>query len=109
MYRLFAHDLCQRVKVWNEQRAADTPEAMIEVRFLELYQQKVHDLLDEERKECFMREDAEGNVQLRGHTEKEMQTDEPRPLVGAGRWSRGRVVVRDIARKHVPELAEINE
>jgi len=100
MYHLFARDLCQRVKAYNAQRAADAPEAMIEVRFLELYQQRMRDLLSAERTECFLREGSKGDVQLRGQTE----TQSEHKIDG-----RARVVVRDITRAHVSELADIHE
>eukprot|EP00483_Globobulimina_turgida_P005043 UN05053 len=49
MYRLFATELCQRVEALNN-------DTFIEIRFTELYQGIVRDLLSTEKRECFLRE-----------------------------------------------------
>jgi len=93
MYRLFARDLCQRIDAFNAQRAADVPKALLEVRFLELYQQKIRDLLDDEGTELALREDAKGRVHFRGAMEK-MDQDSP-------------MVMHDVTRKYASDVDSI--
>merc|ERR1712013_208827 len=77
--------------------------------FLELYQQRIRDLLDTEHRECFLREDDEGNVQLRGHTENSNITENNESDNKEKEHSRAVKMTRDVTRIRVSELADINE
>jgi len=90
IYRLFARDLCRRIDAFNAQRASDVPRALIEVRFVELYQQKIRDLLDDKCTELALREDAKGRVHFRGAMDK-MDADSA-------------AVMHDITRKYASDV-----
>ena len=94
MYKLFARDLCQRVDVFNAGRAADVPKALIEVRFLELYRQKIRDLLDDKGTEFSLREGAKGRMHFRGAMEN-MHQDSV-------------AVVHDVTRKNASDVEGIH-
>eukprot|EP01084_Bolivina_argentea_P214385 363967_1 len=87
MYRLFAQELCSRVRALNN-------DTFIEIRFTELYQGIVRDLLSAEKTECFLREDMKGNVHLRGQTMK---------------YDDGRVIVKPITSFHVKDAEEVDK
>ncbi len=55
MYRLFAQELCKQVAGLNN-------DTVIEIRFTELYQGVIRDLLSADKRECFLREDDKGNI-----------------------------------------------
>ena len=59
MYQLFARH------VLNDTRIKDKKDIFIEIRFTELYQSKIRDLLSEDKAECFVRENSEGVINLR--------------------------------------------
>ena len=64
MYELFAKDLCERVKALND-------DTIIEVKFLELYQGKIRDLLTDDKIECDIRENSDGVFELRAPVSKD--------------------------------------
>eukprot|EP01083_Nonionella_stella_P062293 161995_1 len=59
MYQLFAS------RLFEDTRIKDADDIFIEVRFTELYQKKLRDLLSDTRQECFVREDEYGEVRIR--------------------------------------------
>eukprot|EP01084_Bolivina_argentea_P114682 204118_1 len=59
MYQLFARQL------FNDKRIKDVDDIFVEVRFTELYQGKVYDLLSADKRECFIREDSSGVFRIR--------------------------------------------
>eukprot|EP01083_Nonionella_stella_P161376 528485_1 len=59
MYQLFARHL------FNDPRLIDNQDIFVEIRFTELYQGKVRDLLSATKAECFVREDEKGQIHLR--------------------------------------------
>eukprot|EP00485_Elphidium_margaritaceum_P000084 CAMPEP_0202692016 /NCGR_PEP_ID=MMETSP1385-20130828/6523_1 /ASSEMBLY_ACC=CAM_ASM_000861 /TAXON_ID=933848 /ORGANISM="Elphidium margaritaceum" /LENGTH=508 /DNA_ID=CAMNT_0049347485 /DNA_START=18 /DNA_END=1544 /DNA_ORIENTATION=- len=86
MYGLFAQELVRRVQALQN-------DTLIEIRFTELYQDTVRDLLTKDKVECFLREDDKGNVHVRGPTVK-YEKD-------------GRVLVKMVTAVHVTETEEI--
>eukprot|EP01083_Nonionella_stella_P202091 738649_1 len=59
MYQLFARN------IFNDKRIKDTKDVFVEIRFTELYQGKIFDLLSSNKRECFARECEDGVVQIR--------------------------------------------
>eukprot|EP01083_Nonionella_stella_P039663 107865_1 len=59
MYQLFAS------RLFEDTRIKDADDMFIEVRFTELYQGKLRDLLSDTRQECFVRENEYGEVHIR--------------------------------------------
>eukprot|EP01083_Nonionella_stella_P008718 25195_1 len=59
MYQLFARN------IFNDTRIKDTKDVFVEIRFTELYQGKVYDLLSSNKRECFAREGEDGVVHIR--------------------------------------------
>ena len=59
MYQLFAREILNNKIIKSEQ------DMFIEIRFTELYQGKIRDLLTTEKQECFLREDDKGRMHLR--------------------------------------------
>ena len=59
MYQLFAREIINN-KVFQSDE-----DMFIEIRFTELYQGKIRDLLMNEKQECFLREDENGRIHLR--------------------------------------------
>eukprot|EP00485_Elphidium_margaritaceum_P004222 CAMPEP_0202694070 /NCGR_PEP_ID=MMETSP1385-20130828/8025_1 /ASSEMBLY_ACC=CAM_ASM_000861 /TAXON_ID=933848 /ORGANISM="Elphidium margaritaceum" /LENGTH=470 /DNA_ID=CAMNT_0049349849 /DNA_START=14 /DNA_END=1426 /DNA_ORIENTATION=+ len=64
MYGLFAKHM------FNDARIKDSEDICVEVRFVELYQEKVFDLLSAEKTECFLRESIDGEMILRAPPKK---------------------------------------
>eukprot|EP01083_Nonionella_stella_P092615 259308_1 len=64
MYQLFARNLL------NDKRVQDPEDVFVEIRFCELYQGKVYDLLSQEKRECFVRESQNGVVHIRAEPVK---------------------------------------
>ena len=68
MYEQFAIELLTNADIFsNENDSSDENEndLWLQVRFTELYQGKVKDLLSKDKEECFLREDSSGRIRLR--------------------------------------------
>eukprot|EP01084_Bolivina_argentea_P273276 465452_1 len=63
MYQLFSRQLFDRL-------VHTSSDIFIEIRFCELYQGKVYDLLSGDKRECFVREDINGVVHIRAEPVK---------------------------------------
>ncbi|OQR93100.1 hypothetical protein THRCLA_08552 [Thraustotheca clavata] len=71
MYDLATAQLFSALNELNEQKSIQDDQLKVQVRFNEIYNGEVYDLLNDSAK-CFVREDAHGKIQIRG----ELVTDE---------------------------------
>eukprot|EP01083_Nonionella_stella_P002970 8474_1 len=73
MYRQTAQYITEQLRVRGEADEAKSGETLIACRFAELYQGKMRDLFGD-LVECHVREDDEGNINIRGPTIKDEET-----------------------------------